>query len=379
MSYRRLIRPLLFRCDPERAHRLGIRGLSEIGRRPWLAKWLQPGAIARDPALAIEIAGIRFPNPLGVAAGLDKNGEAVEGLAALGFGAVEVGSVSAEPSEGNPRPRLLRLPADEAVLVHYGVPNDGIAVVRQRLAQARCPVPVGLNLVETNRGGDPPSAAEVIDEFRRTAASARGVCDYLMLNLNCPNSGAGSSPLSEPKHLQELLSALSELEDLPPIFLKPTATEEAETVDKLLEAVDPFPIVRGFAFNVAAAKPPTLKSPARLWRERPGVICGPPLRESMRRTLRAWAHRADRRRYCLIASGGIGDAEDAYERICQGASMLQLYTALIYQGPKIVPNVLAGIRDRLRRDGFRCLSEAVGCRVGAPRPSAAPLPPTTSP
>ena len=358
--------------NPERAHRLTVRTVAWLGRHPSVRQRISRSYRVADPALECRVAGLKFPNPVGLAAGFDKSGEAVGGLAAFGFGSIEVGSVSRDASAGNPPPRLWRLRGDQAVLVHYGVPNDGIDVVCSRLEAAPRGIPLGLNLVETNRvrparpGGcvsaAPASADAAIAELAAAAARARSACDYFMLNLNCPNSGGGASPLNDPGMLGDLLEELNSLEGCPPVFLKPTGTEDPEEIGRWLGAAEPFKVIRGFAFNVARGHAADLRTPAARWQDRPGVVCGSPLRQTMRRVLAAWAAQTDLGRFHLIASGGISDADDAYERITLGASLLQLYTGLIYRGPRLVSELLRGLARRARQDGFRTIGDAVGTR-----------------
>jgi len=349
--YRHIIRPTLFRCDPEWAHERAIGLAAALGRSRLACRLSERIHRPPDPRLAVTVAGLRFPGPVGLAAGFDKSGRAVDFLATLGFGHVEVGSVSAGPSAGNPRPRLFRLPADEAVVVHYGVPNDGAAAVAARLAGRRTAVPVGVNLVETNTGR-PATRDAIVAQFVAAARSFVGVADYLALNLNCPNTTAGHSVFDDPAAVRDLLAALAGVDRLPPVFLKVTATTDPARIEALLTTAAPFAFVAGFGFNVPPGKPTGLRTPAAVVATMPGVVCGRPLKGMMEATLCAWAARTDRRRFALIAGGGIGSAEDAYRAIRQGASLVQVYTALIYQGPGLVRRINAGLAEMLARDGF---------------------------
>jgi dihydroorotate dehydrogenase (fumarate)/dihydroorotate dehydrogenase len=302
---------------------------------------------------------LHFANPVGLAAGFDKSARAVDFLAALGFGFLEIGSVSADPSAGNPRPRLFRLPLDEAIVVNYGVPNDGADVVAQRVAQRRSTLPLGVNLVETN-AGRPAAVDDVLDQFARAASRFCGRADYLALNLNCPNTDGGKSPLMQPDQLARLLEVLAGLKDLPPVFLKVTATAEPEKIEALLRVVDPHRFVAGFSFNIPPGKNYRLHTPATALQRMPGSLCGRPLGPLIKDVVREWYRRAERGRYRLIGVGGVFTAEDAYELIRQGASLVQLYTALVYHGPGVVRAVNQGLIGLLERDGFSSVSEAVG-------------------
>ncbi len=262
--YRSVVRPLLFRCDAESVHNQAIALASRAGRSSLLCSCLSKWYAVADPRLATKVAGLHFANPVGLAAGFDKSARAVDCLAALGFGFLEIGSVSAEPSDGNPRPRLFRLPLDEAIIVNYGVPNDGAEIVARRISERRSTVPLGVNLIETN-AGRPASFDEVLEQFARIAALFRGRVDYLALNLNCPNTAGGQSPLMQPDYLGRLLESLAGIENLPPMFLKVTATADPEKIEALLQAVDPFRFVAGFSFNIPPGKNyPLRTSPAEV-------------------------------------------------------------------------------------------------------------------
>ncbi|MEE3258415.1 MAG: quinone-dependent dihydroorotate dehydrogenase [Candidatus Latescibacterota bacterium] len=357
--YRHMVRPLLFRCDPEWVHEralsLGERvGASAAGRN------LLKGLFAyEDARLATEVGGLRFANPLGMAAGFDKNGRVIQALAALGFGFVEVGSVSAHAAEGNPRPRLFRLPLDEAVVVNYGVPNDGAEVVAARVAERPMNAPLGINLVETNTG-QPIEPDAVVAEFVEAVKPFTRRADYIALNLNCPNTTGGVSPFDGGSHLRDLMREYAAIDDLPPIFLKFTAHADPARMERMLEAIDSFDFVKGFVFNLPPGKDYPLKSPAPLVDPLPGTLCGKPVRAMIDETVRFWYGRIDRAQHKLIGVGGISSAEDAYRKIRLGASLVQLYSALVFKGPGIVREVNAGLARLLARDGFGHVAEAVG-------------------
>jgi dihydroorotate dehydrogenase len=356
--YRTIVRPLLFRCDPERIHERTIRVAAALSGNRIACRLFE--CFSRPPSsrLAITVAGLHFASPIGLAAGFDKNGRAVDFLTTLGFGHVEIGSVSAEPSAGNSRPRLFRLPADEAIVVHYGVPNDGAMIVAERLRRRRTRVPVGVNIVETNTGR-PATRDAIIAQFVTAARTVAGTANYLALNLNCPNTTAGHSVFDDPNAVRDLLAALSTIDHLPPVFLKVTATTDSARIEATLTTATPFAFVAGFSFNVSPGKPVGLRTPAGQVAAMPGVVCGRPLRWLMDATLRAWAARIDRRRFALIAGGGIASAEDAYRAIRHGASLVQLYTALIYDGPGLVRRINAGLAQMIARAGFANSAQAV--------------------
>jgi len=279
----------------------------------------------------------------------------------MGFGFIEVGSVSARPSAGNPeRPRLFRLPEDEAVVVAYGVPNEGAERVADRLRRRPIGVPVGVNIVETNTG-EPGMAEQTIADMVEAARPFVGTADYLALNLNCPNTAGGESPFADPENLRELLRGYAGYESLPPVFLKVTATSDPARIEPVLEVIDGFRFVRGISFNVPPGKPyEGLRTPPDRLDPLPGALTGRPTRSLLHEAVSAWYERIDRERHALIAAGGIASAEDAYGMIRRGASLVQLYTALIYQGPGLVKRIHRGLLRLLDRDGFTSIAEAVG-------------------
>ena len=249
-AYTRLVRPLLFRADPERAHDGAVRAAELASRWPVACRVVASRAVF-DERLAIEVAGLRFSSPLGLAAGFDKSARGVPLLCSLGFGHVEVGSVSADPSAGNPRPRLFRLPAERAIVVHYGVPNDGAARVAERLARPRPAVPVGVNVVSTNRGdAEAESDDAVIADYVSSVRALQRLGDYVCLNLSCPNTRDGRGFFADRARLRALLDALGAAGVERPLFVKVAPFTGAGELDSFLDAVAGFPFVSGFSVNL---------------------------------------------------------------------------------------------------------------------------------
>jgi dihydroorotate dehydrogenase len=357
--YSTIVRPLAFRLDPENAHIVAIR----LGvRLAPLAGTLRPFFTVSDPRLAIDVAGIRFPSPVGLAAGFDKSGEAIESLAALGFGSVEIGSVSIDPSGGNPYPRLFRLPEDRAIVVHYGLPNTGARAVAARIGKVKLPVPLGINVVKTNRGmgGRPESADQIIAEYVDAARLLAPHADYLMLNLSCPNTEDGRDFFADRSNLDACLSAFSNVTWTVPIFLKVSPLGGVSTIERVLAAAEPHDFIKGFMFNLPPGKPQGLRTPETVWKDMPGAVSGPPAAPLLDHCLHECYRRMDRKRYVLFASGGVSTAEDAYAKIRAGASLVQLLTALIYEGPGVVRSITRVLVRLIERDGLKSVSEAVG-------------------
>ena len=367
--YRSAVRPFLFALDAEASHCATIAACRLAGSVPPAGAALALKFGRRDKRLQTKVAGLVFPSPVGLAAGFDKNAEALWTTARLGFGFIEVGSVSRHPSPGNPeRPRLWRLPADEALRVHYGCPSDGAAAVAARLSSRRIGVPLGVNLVETNTGvmASPADAAE---ELAEAIGKFVGLADYFVLNLSCPNMPRGGGGLfDDPATLRMLLQGVGQREGLPPVFLKitpPGDPEDPRVIDPILDAVAPFAFVKGFILNIPNRDPQgTLRTPAELLDRTRGGITGPSLRPVTNRAIRAWFMRMDRARHVLIGCGGITSAEDAYTTIRSGASLVELYTALVYRGPGLVRSINDGLSRLLLRDGLSGIAQAVGVDAG---------------
>ena len=318
-----------------------------------------------DARLSIDVAGLHFPSPIGLAAGFDKSGTAISALAGLGFGSVEIGSISIDPSIGNPTPRLWRLPDDRAIVVHYGLPNDGAIEIARRLSTTKLPVPLGINLVVTNRGAGalPLNADQIIGEYAAVAKIMAKHADYLMLNLSCPNTIDGRDFFADPGHLDACLGALDALKLKLPVFLKVSPLGGVEAIERVLAAADTRGFVSGFMFNLPPVKPEGMDTPEKIWRSLPGAVSGPPAAALADFCIRETFRRMDRKRHVLVGAGGVASAEDAYAKIRLGASLVQILTALIYEGPGVVRRITEGLTKLLARDGITHVAEAVGVDV----------------
>ncbi len=362
--YKSLIRPLLFRLDAETAHHATVEACRWAGALPCLPNLSRACFQNSAPELRTKVAGLSFENPIGLAAGWDKNGRALKMLGNLGFGFAEIGSVSARPSMGNPKPRLFRLPQDQAIVVNYGLPNDGAKVIAQRLAAYRPNVPLGVNIVKTNDGPDAPVCAveDILADYERSVAHLHRHADYLVLNLSCPNAQFGEDFFAQAGNIERLLNVLKPLEIACPVFLKVAPRDDPAEHDRLLTESDAFPFVRGFLFNLPPGKPSTIDltvSRDKL-QSMQGAVAGKPVQVLMNRCIAGLAARMDHRRHSIIGVGGVSNAVEAYEKIRLGASLVQIYTALVYQGPGVVKQINEGLCKLLARDGFQHLQEAIG-------------------
>jgi dihydroorotate dehydrogenase (fumarate)/dihydroorotate dehydrogenase len=360
--YASLLRPVLFRGDAERMHDYALRAAEKAGGCRTLCSMARAWSGEPDPRLRVEAAGLRFAHPVGLAAGFDKNGRGIPFWAALGFSHAEIGSVSAWLSLGNPRPRLFRIPEDRGIVVNYGLPNDGAERVAARLAQIRTGIPLGINVVNTNRGpgAAPESDDAVIDDYVRSVRILEPHAGYLALNLSCPNTRDGRAFVSDACRVAALLDAVGALKPQKPVFLKvaPFASlRELESFLKLAERAD---YVRGFEVNLPPGKPPGLRTPPGQLARMPGAVSGKPCEAASNRTIAELYRSMDRARYAIIGAGGVFTAGDAYLKLRLGASLVQVLTALVYEGPGAVRRIRDGLAALLERDGFSHAGGAVG-------------------
>ncbi len=341
-----LLRPLLHSLDPEQAHEWALRAL-ERG-------WVPAQPVLPDPILATSFLGWRLAHPLGLAAGFDKNGRVASRMFAQGFSFIEVGGVTPLPQAGNARPRVFRLPEQRAVINRMGFPNDGASVVAARLAAAPPGGMLGINLASN------AASIEPIRDFLALLETFSPLGDFLTLDISCPNTANGQVFL-EPARLSELLASLNAVPlgaNRPALVAKISPDLDdgrlAELVAVLLEGQ----IAAICVGNTTTARPTGLGKHA----EQKGGLSGRPLFSASTRQL-AVVRRLVGTRVPLIGTGGIASGADAYAKICAGASVLQLYTAMIYEGPGLVGRVLGELAELLRRDGFTTLSQAVGSAV----------------
>lgn len=330
----------LRQLDPETAHRLAIRALQ-------MTPLPAPGA--DDPILKTTIAGLEMSNPVGLAAGLDKNGEALEGLSRLGFGAVECGSVTPRAQPGNPKPRLFRLAEDRAIINRMGFNNEGLEPFAARLARRPTRAAIGANLGANKDTED--KAADYVAGLRRLA----GLADYFTVNISSPNT-PGLRALQGREALDDLLGRIHEARpaDGAPVFLKIAPDLIGEEIGMIVEASIAHRIDALIVSNTTLERPASLRS---AYKGEAGGLSGAPLKPFAQKALEAAAEAAGGR-LPLIAVGGIADGADAYARIRAGASAVQVYSALIYEGPGMVGRIKRDLAARLRADGFASMAEA---------------------
>jgi dihydroorotate dehydrogenase len=355
----RLIRPVLRRLPAEPAHDLTIAALEAgLGR-------IMSGRAAHEPdppILAQRLWGLDFPNPVGLAAGFDKDARVLAAMQDLGFGFVEVGTLTPRPQSGNPKPRLFRLEADRAIINRMGFNSGGLYPAIARLERRRRGGIVGVNLGKNRDTGD--ADADYAEGIRRVSTLA----DYLVINVSSPNT-PGLRDLQRPAALEALLVPLLRARDESagrvPLLVKiapDLGAEEREEIAAVALAVGLDGLI---VSNTTADRPASLASPLA---KEPGGLSGPTLFAGSTALL-GDMYRLTRGRVPLIGVGGISSALDAYKKIRAGACLVQLYTALVFAGPRLVDDVKQGLAELVRRDGFVSVADAVGTDVPGTRPT----------
>ena len=362
--YELLFRVVVRRVPAETAHRAGfalIRAAEVAGLAGLLGRWLGP----RDPVLRVRALGLDFPGPLGVAAGFDKDARAVGGLGALGFGFVEVGTVTARAQPGNPRPRMFRLPADRAIINRMGFNNAGAAAAAARLSSRQHggrhrggPV-VGVNIGKTKVVTEEAAAAD----YAASARAVAGVADYVVVNVSSPNT-PGLRDLQAADRLRPVLEAVrSALDDSPagarrvPLLVKIAPDLAADDIDAIADLAVELGLDGIIATNTTIARDGLASPAAEVAAAGAGGLSGPPLRDRSLAVLRRLHDRAGDR-LVLIAAGGIETPDDAWQRLAAGATLVQAYTGFIYGGPLWPRRIHAGLARRARAAGLSSVAKA---------------------
>ena len=348
MSAYALVRPLLFRLDPEVSHELGIKALRAIQVLPALARFLGGHLRVDDPALSQTLFGKELTNPVGLAAGFDKNAAAVGAAFALGFGFAEVGTVTPRGQGGNPPPRLFRFPAAESLQNALGFNNAGAQVVRHNLLRALpFPLPVGVNLGK-NRVTPTDSALEDYDKLMRVFGD---LADYLVVNLSSPNT-PGLRDLQNETFLRDLFAVKRGITD------RPVLAKIAPDLDPHEAARLAVVAVEAGAAGIIATNTTTDYS-LLVGAKDAGGLSGRVLKEKSFRLFEAVA-REIHGHALLISVGGIDSGAEAYRRLRAGASLVQVYTALVFRGPALIGKINRELLELLARDGVRSISEVIG-------------------
>lgn len=354
--YKKICKPLFFRHDPEDVHDL----MTSAGR------FLDSNFLTRkltgllfsysNPILEQNILGIRFKNPLGLSAGFDKDAHLTGIMPEVGFGFEEVGSITGEPCEGNARPRLWRLPKSQGLVVYYGLKNEGCEAVSARLRGKKFNFPVGISIAKTNCAATADAEAGIEDYFKAYKTFS-DIGDYYTVNISCPNA-FGGQPFSDKEKLERLLSRLETVPSKKPVFLKISPDLSEKELDDILEVSGRHNISGFVCTNLTKKREGNSKIKDEKVPEKGGL--SGKIVEGVSNKFIADVYRKTRGKYAIIGVGGVFTAEDAYKKIRLGASLLELITGMIFNGPQSISEINRGLVRLLRQDGFISVSEAIG-------------------
>ena len=370
--YESIIRPAMFGLDAERAHELSIEAL-RIGLGTGAAQRAAAGLYSGESCGAVECFGLKLRNPIGVAAGFDKNGIVVNQLAALGFAFVEVGTVTFRPQKGNERPRLFRLPDDQALINRLGFNNEGAEVVAARLRGLKRKCVVGVNI---GRNKDVPNE-EAVENYIAALELVHPVADYIAVNISSPNT-PNLRDLQRGENLEELLTALVErnrvlgrdaaspakVENTKPILIKIAPDLDEGSIEQIVDVCMRLNLSGIIATNTTVSRDGLKTSDVE--KLGAGGLSGRPLAARSNRVI-ASVFRHSKGKLPIIGVGGVFTAEDAFQKVAAGASLVQAYTGFVYGGPSFAMKIDRGLRSLLDQAGFRSLVEAIGSEPGTVR------------
>lgn len=358
--YRRLFKPIAFKFDPELVHD----HITIVGN--WIGKNAPARRMARTlwqykhASLEQTIAGINFPNPVGLTAGFDKDGLLTDIIPEVGFGFMEIGSVTGKPCEGNKPPRLWRLPKSEALVVYYGLKNEGCFVIKERLKNKTYRIPLGVSVAKTNCK-ETVDVKNGIEDYCQAMNAFLDIADYITINISCPNA-FGGEPFTKPELLEQLLCATDAFNPKQPVFLKMPVDLSFDEIDRLADVALKHNIQGFILSNLTKRRDrkeikaedgmPTLK----------GGISGKPVFYASNELIKH-VYKRNGDHLILIGTGGIFSAEDAYEKILCGASLVQLATGMIFRGPQLIGEINKGLVRLLKRDGYKSIKEVIGKKV----------------
>ena len=344
-TYKYIAKPFLFRRDPEDVHDTALTLGKTLGKSVLVKSFFRVCFGHQDDSLRQTVCGITFQNPIGLAAGFDKNADILDILPTIGFGYAEVGSVTGEACVGNAKPRLWRIPEEKSLRVYYGLKNDGAEAISARLKGKTFTFPVGVSIAKTNS----PATVETeqgIADYMKAAEAFRDIGDYITINTSCPNAFGGEA-FSDPARLELLLKAYRELKIHKPTFLKLAADLTHEQLDQIIELSN--------TYNIDGFICTNLKKEAG----EKGGLSGKSV-ASLSDDMIANIYKKVGKKKVIIGCGGIFSGEDAYRKIRKGATLVQLITGMIYEGPQLISEINRDLVRLLKQDGYTHISEVIG-------------------
>lgn len=360
-AYLGVVKPIFFLLDPEKVHDRAIRSGKFFAATRVGQKFISFLFSYKHKSLEQHIEGITFPNPIGLAAGFDKNAELTKILPSVGFGFAEVGSITGEQCAGNTGKRLWRLPKSNSLVVYYGLKNNGCEAIAKKLTNKTFIIPIGISIAKTN-SPDTCEVAEGIADYAKAFETMKDIGHYMTINISCPNAHGGE-PFSDPGRLERLLTQLDAIEYDKPVFLKLAADHTLQELDALLDVALKHRI-HGFVCTNLAKDRNNKRSMSKVKETKlpdVGGLSGKVVEDLATETIRH-VYKRTKGSKIIIGVGGIFTAQDAYTKIKAGANLLQLITGMIYQGPQTISEINQGLVRLLKEDGFSNISQAVGAR-----------------
>jgi len=355
MYYKKLLKPFLFRLDAERAHNSTIIFAQLANDNALLRSLAHLIYYYQSDLLQQDIWDLSFSSPVGLAAGFDKNGLIAPLLSDLGFGFVEIGSVTAHASKGNPRPRAFRLAVDHGLINRMGLNNDGVDIISKRIQQTIMTIPLGVNIAKTH---DPAIMGnDAIEDYLYSYKKMQGLADYITLNISCPNTTEGKT-FENKEALNNLLSAIEQvrLPNAPPTLVKFSVDINKETLTALVETCEQYHIAGYVATNTSSQRTNLQTNHNRLQNIGNGGLSGRPIADNSTKVIR-WINDILKGQKTIIGVGGIDSVKTALDKIRAGADLIQVYTGLIYEGPGLVKTINKGLHDLMARHNISSISE----------------------
>lgn len=353
--YQKILKKIFFRIDPEVVHDHMVligKFLGNYTPTQHITRWLFNYT---DKKLQQTILGITFSNPVGLSAGFDKNAELTDILPDVGFGFVEVGSVTGEPCSGNAKPRLWRLPKTKGLVVYYGLKNDGCEKIATRLTNKKFRFPIGISIAKTNCQATADTTAGIAD-YVKAYTQLKNIGDYITINISCPNA-FGGQPFTDKDRLEKLLTAIDSVPAQKPLFLKISPDLTDQELDDVLAIAQGHNIAGFVCTNLTKNRDAITILDANLPDK--GGISGKVLNEISNKFI-AKIYTQTHGQKIIIGVGGIFSAADAYEKIKRGASLVQLITGMIFEGPQLIGDINRGLVTLLEKDGYTNIAQAVG-------------------
>lgn len=354
-AYGHLLKPVFFRSDPEFVHDQMTKVGKWLGSHPFGRKFTGKLFGYKDPVLEQRIFNIHFENPIGLSAGFDKNAELTDILPAVGFGFAEVGSITGAPCAGNPKPRLWRLPKSKGLAVYYGLKNDGCEAIAEKLKWKTFAIPIGMSVAMTNCFAN-LNLLNAIKDYAKAFRVLEPLGSYITVNVSCPNTENGQ-PFLQPANFNRLFDVLDQIPTSKPVFIKLSPDLDEPHIDRLLQAAGSHRIHGIICTNLTKKRESSKIKDSAV--PRVGGLSGKIVAELSDKML-AYIRKKQGNRFVLIGSGGVFNALDAYRKIRLGASLIQIITGMIYEGPQIISEINRGLAALLKRDGFASIRDAVG-------------------